>query len=66
MWETMADYIRRSAKEVLGFSRGGGGRINGAWQWNEEVKERVKEKQDAYGTLIRSSSVEEREVNFVR
>ena len=31
MWEEMADYIRRSAKEVLGVSKGGSGRMKGAW-----------------------------------
>jgi len=30
MWEAMAECNRRSAKEILGSSRGGGGRIKGA------------------------------------
>ena len=31
MWEAMADCIRRSAKEILGFSRRGGNKMEGAW-----------------------------------
>ena len=44
MWDGMAQCIRRSAKEVLGVSRKGVGRNNGAWWWNEEVREKIKEK----------------------
>ena len=62
MWEGMAQYIRRSAKEVLGISRGGGGRTKGAWLWNDEVKEREKEKQNAYAALSVSTSEEEKRV----
>ena len=40
----MTQCNRRSAKEVLGVSRGGGGKKSGAWWWNEEVREKVKEK----------------------
>jgi len=48
MWEAMADCIRRSAKEILGSSRRGGSKMKGVWWWNEEVKEKVKEKKEAY------------------
>jgi len=41
--EEMADCIRRSAKEVLGVSREGSGRMKGAWWWSEEVKGKVKQ-----------------------
>ena len=47
----MAQCIRLSAKEVLGVSRGGGGRRIGAWWWNEEVREKIKEKQKAYAAF---------------
>jgi len=47
MWEAVADCIRRSATETLGLSRGGGNRMEGAWWWNEEVKEKVKAKKEA-------------------
>ena len=40
--------IRRLAKEILGVSRRSSGQIKGTKQWNEEVTEKVKEKQDAY------------------
>ena len=38
--EGMAQCIRRSAKEVLGISRRGGGRKSEVWWQNEEVRER--------------------------
>ena len=31
MWEALAGCIRESAREVLGISRGGGSRLEGAW-----------------------------------
>jgi len=37
IWVEMADYIQMSAMEVLGVSRGGSGRMKGAW-WIEVVK----------------------------
>jgi len=43
-WEEMADCIQNSAKEVLGVSKVGSGRLRGAWWWGEEVKEKVKAK----------------------
>jgi len=60
MWDGMAQCIRRSAEEVLGISRGGRGRTREAWRWNEEVKEKIKEKQNAYAALSSSTSEEER------
>ena len=44
MWEGMTECIRRSDKEVLAVSKGGSGRMEGAWWWSEEVKEKVKAK----------------------
>ena len=61
----MIKCIRRLAKEVLAISSGGGGKIKGAWRWNEEVKEKVREKQDAYTTLIDSIMKEEVKVKRV-
>jgi len=62
MWEGMAQYIRRSAREVLGVSRGGGGRRSGSWWWNEKVREKVHEKQKAYAALSSCTSEEEKGV----
>ena len=64
MWEEMAECIRRSAKEVLGLSKGCSWRTKGAWWWSEEVKEKVKAaKQQKYKVLVGSSTAEEKEVN---
>jgi len=65
MWVTVSECIRRSAKDILGISRGGARGIEGAWWWNEEVKEKVKGKQDAYIALIDSRTDEEFEVKRV-
>ena len=54
MWEVMADCIQRSTKEILGTSKRGGNKINGAWWWNEEVNEKVKEKKEAYADFMNS------------
>jgi len=62
MWDGIAQCIRRSAKEILGVSRGGGGRNNEAWRWNEEVREKIKEKQKAYAALSSCTSEEEKGV----
>jgi len=61
MWEAMADCIRRSAKEILGSSRRGGSKMKDVWWWNEEAKEKVKEKEEAYAVFINSGADEERE-----
>ena len=62
IWEGMAQCIRRSAKEVLGVSREGGGRRSGTWWSNEEVRQKVKEKQKAYAALSSCTSEEEQGV----
>jgi len=56
----MAQCIRRSAKEVLGVSRGGEGRKSRAWWLDEEVREKVKEKQKAYAALSSYTSEEDK------
>ena len=63
MWEDMAECIRRSAKEVLGVSKGRSGRMKGVWCWSKEVKEKVKEKQEKYKALVGGRMDEENEVN---
>ena len=62
MWEALAGCIRESAKDVLGVSRGGGSRLERAWWWTNEVKEKVEVKQDAYAALNECSTEEEREI----
>jgi len=66
MWEALVDCIRRSAKEILGSSRRGGNKMEGAWWWNEEVKEKVKEKKEAYVEVMNSGSDEEREIKSIK
>ena len=63
IWEEMVDCIRRSARKVLGVSREGSGRIKGAWWWSEEVKGKVKAKQEKFKALMESRIEEEVEFN---
>jgi len=60
MWKEMADCIWRLAKEALGVSKGGSGKMRGAWWWDEKVKEKVKAKQEKYKTLVGSTIDEEK------
>lgn len=55
MWKAKVECIPRLAEEVLGISKGGRGRIKGAWWRGEDVKEKVKEKHDVYAALIDTS-----------
>ena len=60
MWQAIADCIRRSAKEILSSSRRGGNKMKGAWWCNKEVKEKVKEKKEAYAYVMNSGTDEYR------
>ena len=62
----MADCIRKSTREVLGVFKEGSGRMKGAWWWSEEVKGKVKAKEEKYKALIDSSTDEEIEFNKVQ
>ena len=66
MWKAMADCIRRSAKEVLGTSRRGGNKMEGAWWWNEEIKEKVREKKEAYADFMNNGADGERYIGRTR
>jgi len=44
MWEGMAQCIQKLVKEVLGISKGGRGRMRGPLWWDDEEKEKIKEK----------------------
>ena len=66
IWEEMANCIRKSAREVLGVSREGSMRIKGAWWWSEEVKGKVKAKQEKYKVLMESRTEDEVEFNKVQ
>ena len=68
MWEEMAECIQRSARDVLGVSERGTGRMRGSWWWSEEVKVMVKlkEKQEKYNALVGSGMDEEKEPNRIQ
>ena len=63
MWKEMADCIRRSAREVLGVAKEGSRRMKGAWWWSEDVKEKVKAKQEKFKALMESRTEQEVEFN---
>jgi len=46
MWDKMAQYIRKVAKETLGESRGFGPRGKESWWWNESVQSNVRIKRE--------------------
>jgi len=62
----MANCIRRSAREVLGVSKEGSGRMQGAWWWSEEAKGKVKAKQEKFKALMESRTKEEVKFNKVQ
>jgi len=66
IWKEMEDCIRRLAREALGVSREGSMRMKGAWWWSEEVKGKVKVKQEKYKALIESRIEKEVEFNKVQ
>ncbi|XP_075088242.1 uncharacterized protein LOC142170271 [Nicotiana tabacum] len=63
MWSTIANYVRKAAREVLGVSKGFSGRHQGDWWWNDIVQGKVEAKKVAYTKLAGSSSEEERRAN---
>jgi len=48
MWKVMTDCIQKLAIGVLGTTRRGGHKMEGARWWNEEIKEKVREKKEAF------------------
>ncbi|KAF3667402.1 hypothetical protein FXO38_08614 [Capsicum annuum] len=54
---------KKTAREVLGLSRGRSGKHRGDWWWNEEVKRKVESKKVAYAKLVGSKDDEERQKN---
>jgi len=66
IWEEMADCIRRSVRDFLGIFREGSGRMKGAWWWSEEVKGKVKVKQEKYQALVGSRTDEKKQGNRVQ
>lgn len=66
MWGETIECIRRFAKEILGVSKRGSGRLKRAWLWNKEVKEKGKAKQAVCKGLVSRGTGEERDSNKVR
>jgi len=65
MWDTMAECIQRSTKEILGTSRRCGSKMKAFCWWNEDVKEKVKEKKRCMH-CFRNGMNEEKEISRVR
>jgi hypothetical protein len=51
MWDTVASYLRRVAKEMLGVSKGGVPGQKEAWWWNEGVQEKLKVKRACFKAM---------------
>ncbi|XP_070015106.1 uncharacterized protein [Nicotiana sylvestris] len=66
MWSTMADCIRKAAREVLGISSGRTDGHKGDWWWNAVVQGKVEAKTAAYLMLIGSTGEEEKRANNER
>ena len=62
----MTKCIQRAANEVLRVSKGESGRMKGAWWWSEEVKKKVKTKQEKYKASVSSRTDGEKKVNKVQ
>ena len=58
----MAECIRKSAKEILGTSRRCGNKMKGAWWWNEEVKEKIRDQKKAHADFMNNGVDGEREI----
>ncbi|XP_070007557.1 uncharacterized protein [Nicotiana sylvestris] len=66
MWSTMANYVRETAREVLGVSKVFSGRNQGDWWWNDTVQRKVEAKKVAYAKLAGSTSEDEKSANRER
>ncbi|KAJ0175133.1 hypothetical protein K1T71_009274 [Dendrolimus kikuchii] len=47
-WQSMADYIRKTAISVVGVTKGATKISKETWWWNEEIQGRIKEKKNAF------------------
>ncbi|XP_075099906.1 uncharacterized protein LOC107774382 isoform X1 [Nicotiana tabacum] len=66
MWSTMADCIRKAAREVLGISTGHNSGHKGDWWWNAVVQGKVEAKKAAYLRLVGSTDEDEKRENSQR
>src|SRR5688572_14190954 len=60
MWETMAETIRKVAKETLGVSTGTPKAYKESWLWNASVQEKIKEKNRRFKELIACTGEDDR------
>ena len=56
----MTECIQNSSREILGASKGSGGKIKEVWWWNVEVNEKVKAKKGAHNALASSETEEKK------
>ncbi|XP_057535363.1 uncharacterized protein LOC130813542 [Amaranthus tricolor] len=60
MWETMAETIRKMAKNTLGVSIGKPRVYKESWWWHEEVQKKVKDKNKKFKELMACTKEEDR------
>ena len=60
MWATMAETIRKVAKETLAVSTGKPKVYKQLWCWNEEVQKKIKEKNRRFKELMTCTEEEDR------
>ncbi|XP_075101941.1 uncharacterized protein LOC142177363 [Nicotiana tabacum] len=61
MWTTTTDYIRKTARDILGVTKDYFGSHKKYWWWNGDVQGKVDAKKAAYLKIVESKDEEEKQ-----